>query len=107
MQTATRKTHSRIPIPVICRRSIAVTATIAALMVLTAATAGAATPLFNENFSYAAASNLNGQGGWTAHSAAARNPQLYCPHGTGDQQNHDSERNRNLDHRQALRPARQ
>src|SRR5437867_873355 len=75
MQTATRKTHSRIPIPVICRRSIAVTATIAALMVLTAATAGAATPLFNENFSYAAASNLNGQGGWTAHSAGGTNPQ--------------------------------
>lgn len=34
-----------------------------------------AAPLFTEDFSYAAASALNGQGGWAAHSAAGTNPQ--------------------------------
>src|SRR5262245_60461671 len=33
-----------------------------------------AAPLFTEDFSYALASALNGQGGWSAHSGAGTNP---------------------------------
>jgi len=34
-----------------------------------------AAPLFTEDFSYAIGSQLNGQGGWAAHSGAGTNPQ--------------------------------
>jgi hypothetical protein len=39
-----------------------------------AITASAAPPLFLEDFSYASSSQLNGQGGWAAHSGAGTNP---------------------------------
>ena len=50
------------------------------LLILAAVTvlaipATAAPPIFQEDFSYALGSQLNGQGGWSAHSGAGTNPQ--------------------------------
>src|SRR5213078_1511975 len=72
--TATGTTPARTSSPGSRIRLLAAAAAIAAVIVVNAAPAGA-TLLFNENFSYAAPSALNGQGGWTAHSGAGTNPQ--------------------------------
>lgn len=52
----------------------------ALLVVLSAASANAAV-LYTEDFIYVAATQLNGQGGWAAHSGAGTNPQLISASG--------------------------
>jgi hypothetical protein len=58
-----------------------------AALIANASLAGAVTAaglqLFNEDFSYAAGSALNGQGGWYAHSGAGTNPEKMTSSGTG------------------------
>jgi diadenosine tetraphosphate (Ap4A) HIT family hydrolase len=53
---------------------LAAAATIATLLAITSASALAA-PIYEENFSYNAGTQLNGTGGWAAHSGAGTNPQ--------------------------------
>lgn len=54
-------------------RKLATSLLVMAAVIALAASASAAT-LFTENFSYALGSQLNGQGGWSAHSGAGTNP---------------------------------
>lgn len=53
----------------------------AALLLLLPAVAANAAVVYTEDFSYVAASQLNGQGGWAAHSGAGTSPHLISASG--------------------------